>query len=59
MGKMRKIDVNNGKHTLLYEDFKIVRHAKIGDIVTLSDGNKYEIVDNEMRFGKKIGRDYA
>lgn len=59
MGKMRKIDINDGKKTLLYEDFLIVRKAKIGDIIVLSDGYKYEVVDNEMRFGKKIGRDYA
>lgn len=58
MGKMRKIDINDGKKTLLYEDFLIVRKAKIGDIIVLSDGYKYEVVDNEMRFGKKIGREY-
>lgn len=59
MGRMGKIDINDGKHTLLYEDFKIVRHAKIGDIVTLSDGRKYEVVDNETRMGKKIGKEYV
>lgn len=56
---MRKIDINDGKRTLLYDDFKIVRHAKIGDIVTLSDGYKYEVVDNETRMSKQIGKEYV
>lgn len=58
MGRLRKININDGKRTLLYEDFLIVRKAKIGDIVVLSDGHKYQVVDNVMRFGKKVGREY-
>lgn len=58
MGRIRKIDINDGKRTLLYEDFLKVRKAKIGDIIVLSDGYKYEVVDNVMRFGKRIGREY-
>lgn len=59
MARVKKIDVNDMDTALLYEDFKIIRHAKIGDIVTLSDGKQYQVSDNTTRTNKRKGRDYA
>lgn len=58
-GRRRKLDINTKTTALLYGDFKIVRNARIGDIVTLSDGHEYEIVDNVIRTTKKKGRVYG
>lgn len=49
MARIMKIDINNTDTALLYDDFKIIRHAKIGDIVTLSDGKQYQVSDNITR----------
>lgn len=57
-GRRRKLNINDGKYTLLWDDFVIVRHAKVGDVVTLSDGHDYEVVDNVTRMNKRKGREY-
>lgn len=45
----RTVDLNTT--TLMFPDYFVVRNAKIGDIVTLSDGNEYEVVNNKTNFG--------
>lgn len=52
MERVKKININNMDTALLYDDFKIIRHAKIGDIVTLSDGKQYQVSDNTTRTNK-------
>lgn len=59
MTKVKKININNMDTALLYDDFKIIRHAKIGDIVTLSDGKQYQVSDNTTRTNKQIGRSHV
>lgn len=59
MAEIKKININDMDTALLYDDFKIIRHAKIGDIVTLSDGKQYQVSDNTTRMDKRKGRDYA
>lgn len=59
MARIKKININDMDTALLYDDFKIIRHAKIGDIVTLSDGKYYQISDNTTRTNKQIGRSHV
>lgn len=59
MAKIKKIDINDTDTALLYDDFKIIRHAKIGDIVTLSDGKQYQVSNNTTQINKKIGRSHV
>lgn len=59
MTKIKKININDMNTALLYDDFKIIRHAKIGDIVTLSDGKQYQVSDNTTRTNKQIGKEYV
>lgn len=42
--------INIRDNTMLWEDFITVRRASRGDIVTLSDGNEYEVGVNEPHF---------
>ena len=43
--------VNLNTTTLKYADYFIVRDARIGDVVTLSDGEEYEVANNRTNFG--------
>lgn len=46
---MKTVNINTT--TLSYSDHLIVRDARIGDIVKLSDGQEYKVVDNKTNFG--------
>lgn len=50
---MKTVDVNTT--TLKWEDYLIVKNAKQGDIVTLSDGVQYKIKSNETHFHGRSG----
>lgn len=46
---MKTVNINTT--TLSYSDHLIVRDARIGDIVKLSDGQDYKVVGNKTNFG--------
>lgn len=46
---MKTVNVNTT--TLSYSDYILVRNAKIGDVVKLSDGEEYKVISNKTDFG--------